>query len=782
MGLAESLLKNNELLAEANADVLDAYEAVKTMHGRVPGHRNADNLAKAIESITGVEEDYGTITVLLEDGTEKELAVNMGTFLNMNGTLGSGDSFTIDGETYKRSQAIAYDTGDTMTSLPAYFLGQNQEDWYSEFSPWSGMKRIRIGKNIKEIPDYCLASNMPLEEIEIVAAETIGNNFSYNNYTMRNTFVNFGSKLKSIGISCFQSCGYFNGYMRFPATLESIDNGFLQYCQNFNQPVSLPASMKNIGPYFMYYCTSFAMPLVLPETIESIGSYFLGYCYSYNHPINIPRGLKTITTNFMYNCQLYNYPLVIPEGVTSIESSLLYNANAFGSRITFPSTVESYGSNILYECRGVYEVVANSPVAPSGTTVFTTTSSSAAVYTEGITITGPYADEWREALPNRVISPFRKVIGNPEPGPFFSYWTESNGDEPIVVSDPTTATRYMQGTSSTTSYNFPSDTTKIVFNKEADQVGVTNLFGTYSPIVTMTSNSKLVAIEGMEHLTTVTTIGSYGFYDKPDFEYVSGLPPNLLKTYSTGTGRGLFHNCAKFNCPIEVPARWGSTMTATNNYALISSCAAFNSPITFAPGTTSVQQVINNCATFNSPITLPDTLTKIGDYAFCRCPAFNQPFTIPESVTVIGYYLFLGFNSFNQPVDISRITSIGPSFLEDAYVYNQELDFSKVTSFGNWFMANCHAYNKPITFGENVTSVDSNYFMYNMYNFTGPLNVNTAPAPSGTYPERCLATDDSSAAQYATGVTITGANAQAWKDRYANSASSPYRKLIVQES
>lgn len=186
------------------------------------------------------------------------------------------------------------------------------------------------------------------------------------------TTVNLPSTIHYIGDGVFQNCAYLNS----PITLTNvvyIGSNFMQACARFNQSISLP-KIERIENNFLYTCSGFNSSIVINDNCRLIGSSFLDSCTTFAQPISIPSGLETapwIITNpgsqFLSGCYKFTGPLV---------------------------------------CNGPVD----STKIPKNTNVLSTTNANADMYTIGVTLTGPYAAEWKAALPDRTSSPYRKLI------------------------------------------------------------------------------------------------------------------------------------------------------------------------------------------------------------------------------------------------------------------------------------------------------------------------------------------------------------------------------------
>lgn len=178
-----------------------------------------------------------------------------------------------------------------------------------------------------------------------------------------------------------------------PDTIHYIGFHVFVYA-NINSQINL-TNVKFIGESFLEGNMSFNQPLSMPN-VEYIEDYFLGFCSNFNSPITLNDNIRVIDSAFMYECTSFAQSLTIPAGLEN-----------FG-------TGDNPGSDFMRNCNSFTgPLVCNGPVdatIPIGNNSLSTNSASAAMYTTGITLTGPYAQAWKDALPDRTSSPYRKLI------------------------------------------------------------------------------------------------------------------------------------------------------------------------------------------------------------------------------------------------------------------------------------------------------------------------------------------------------------------------------------
>jgi hypothetical protein len=259
------------------------------------------------------------------------------------------------------------------------------------------------------------------------------------------------------------------------------------------------------------------------------------------------------------------------------------------------------------------------------------------------------------------------------------------------------------------------------------------------------------------------------------------------------------NGCTAFNQPLTLKA---ATSIGSN---FLNGCSSFNKPLTLEKATSIGSNFLNGCTSFGSipsgsslpkgegTLTLK-AVTSIGDYFMQNFAWFNSTLTL-EKVTSIGHFFMNGCSKFNQPLTLpSTLTYIGYNFLSGynpntkktvAIAFNSPLTLQEGLEYiGDAFLSDNPNFNKPLTIPSTVTHVGT-YFLKNCNNMTTyPITIK-CPAASFAGDNDSFATDSSSAACYTTGFKIEVPSdeaveaVKAIEDRFPNSTSKPFRKLIV---
>lgn len=185
------------------------------------------------------------------------------------------------------------------------------------------------------------------------------------------------------------------------------------FCYNFyndNLTVVLPSSITIISGFFLSN-TRFKNELNL-QNVKYIGTQSLNA--RFNSRVILPN-IEFIGTNFLYNNSTFNSAITLNDNCRFIDSSFMSGCSTFNQSFTLPSKLEYCGTSFMRNCNNFTgTLVCNGPttssIIPTDNNSLATSSASAAMYTTGVTLTGPYAQNWKDALPDRTSSSYRKLI------------------------------------------------------------------------------------------------------------------------------------------------------------------------------------------------------------------------------------------------------------------------------------------------------------------------------------------------------------------------------------
>lgn len=310
--------------------------------------------------------------------------------------------------------------------------------------------------------------------------------------------------------------------------------------------------------------------------------------------------------------------------------------------------------------------------------------------------------------------------------------------------------------------------------------------------------------------TSYLLSGFYRLVQPVDLEDVQ----SLSNTYMYG----VLNSAYSFNQPIHITGTKIPPSFLYYNYT-------FNQPILGMENVTSIGgSFLNACYNFNQELDFSNVKT-IGDSCLYNTRTFNQALNL-ENCTSIGTGFLYGAYAFNKPLSIPLITSTGENFLYQCGAFNSYLDLPNVTIAANGFLTNCYSVSGSNINIPSVIAAGTNFLAYctslgtiprgveNLTRFAGSfmaystgasgelhlenlqqaptlssflynnqiidLYVGSSPAPTSVDNQSLawMSTASSPNTRRDFGVTIHGANAQAWADVISDTTT---RKIYVAE-
>ena len=260
--------------------------------------------------------------------------------------------------------------------------------------------------------------------------------------------------------------------------------------------------------------------------------------------------------------------------------------------------------------------------------------------------------------------------------------------------------------------------TSIGYNAFSFCTGLTSI--TIPNSVTSIGTYAFYGCSGLTSITipnSVTSIGDWAFHG------CSGLTSITIPNSVTSIGDLAFHGCSGLTS-----ITLGNSVTSIGGWAF-NGCTGLTS-INVSSGNNYYSS--NNGVLFNkkktalirypegksqTSYTIPNSVTSIGNYAFCGCSGLTS-ITIPNSVTSIGNYAFWGCSGLTSITIPDSVTSIGSWAFENCTGLTSITLGNSVTSIGSWAFENCTGLTS-ITIPNSVTSIGS----YAFYGCTGLTSI-----------------------------------------------------------
>ena len=191
--------------------------------------------------------------------------------------------------------------------------------------------------------------------------------------------------------------------------------------------------------------------------------------------------------------------------------------------------------------------------------------------------------------------------------------------------------------------------------------------------VTTIGNSAFYYCDSLTSVTipdSVTTIGNQAFRDCHSLTSVT-IPDSI-----TTIGNSAFLGCRSLTS-VTIP----DSVTTIGGGVFVSchSLAEFNGKFAADGGRCLIKDntIIAYAEASGATYTIPDSVTTIGDYAFCNCYSLTSV-TIGDSVTTIGDYAFNGCSILTSVTIPDSVTTIGTEAFR--YCYNLTSVYCKATT------------------------------------------------------------------------------------------------------
>ena len=403
------------------------------------------------------------------------------------------------------------------------------------------------------------------------------------------------------------TCGYNltwtlnNGTLTISGTGEMTNYGgsyavpWYDYCSSITTLI-INSSVTSIGQYAFYGCSSLTS-ITIPNSVKSIGEWAFFGCSSLTS-ITIPNSVTSIGGYAFQGCTGLT-SVTIPNSVTSIGQYAFYGCSSLTS-IMIPNSVTSIGSWAFRGCSSLTSVTIPNSVTSIGYGTFYGCSSLTTV-----------------TIPNSVTS-----IG-------YAAFYECTGLTSVTIPNSVTSIgeQAFYGCNSLTSLTIPNSVTSMSIGYMAFCNCSSLTAVTIPNSVTIIGSS---AFSGCGSLTSISIPNSVISIGEYAFSGCISLTSITIPNSVTSIGEDAFRNVPNIVYSGTVTgAPWGAR--SLNGYV--------EGNLVYRDATKTELLACSAAAT--GEIIIPNTVTSIGEEAFCGCTGLTS-ITIPNSVTSIGEYAFLG--------------------------------------------------------------------------------------------------------------------------------------------
>ncbi|MBR4644751.1 MAG: leucine-rich repeat protein [Bacteroidaceae bacterium] len=416
--------------------------------------------------------------------------------------------------------------------------------------------------------------------------------------------------------------------------------------------------VKSIGNSAFYNCTNLHA-VTIPNSVTSIGDYaFRRAGLNY---IIIPNSVTSIGNTAFGSCTSLT-SVTIPNSVTSIGDSAFNGCTGLTS-ITIPNSVTSIGDSAFNGCTGLTSVNIPSSVTRIGKYAFSGCSRLTSV-----------------TIPNSVT-----IIGD-------SAFSGCSRLTSVTIPNSVTSIgdSAFSGCSRLTSVTIPNSVTSIGGSAFSGCTSLTTV--TIPSSVTIILGS---AFYGCSSLTSINIPDNVTQINYQTFKGCSNLTSITIPENVTYIDETAFLGCSSL-ANVKVPVTDYGTFC--NSIICSWIYTAIGQPV----------HLIDKAGNEITEYTIPDYVTSIGDYAFCRCTGLTS-ITIPENVTSIGAGAFWGCTALKNIKVPEGVTSIGGHAFNGCISLTSVNIPNSVTYIGDGAFYGCISLTS-VNISNNVTSIGASVF------------------------------------------------------------------------
>ena len=504
---------------------------------------------------------------------------------------------------------------------------------------------------------------------------TIGNYAFYGCYGFTGNLV-IPNSVTDIGDYAFQNCSGFKGSLTIGNSVTSIGNQAFMGCSGFTGSLTIPNSVTIISDYAFFGCSGFTNSLTIGDSVMSIGNFAFRNCSGFTGDLNIPNSVTLIGNSAFYHCSGFTGNLIIGNSVTTIGVDAFRVCRGFTGSLTIGNSVMSIGNYAFMGCSGF---TGNLTIPNSVTQIGNYAFSGCSGFTDDLVIPDSVVSiglssftgtAWYNNQPDGILYLSGCCLGY-------------KGQKPTGVLNIQDGTRLICGSA----FSFCNELTGcLIIPNSVTMIGekafqgctfTGNLFLGNS--MTTIGEQAFIGCSGFTGSLTipnsVTTIENYAFYN------CTGFTGSLNIGNSVNTiGSSSFLNC-----------RGLESISVETDNSVFDSRGNCNAIIN-----TSTNELVFGCKN----TIIPNSITKIGDYAFSGCNSLIGRLTIPNSVTSIGNFAFYDCSGITNLCIPNSVTTINFSAFSGCSGLTGHLTIpNSVTYIGGESFRNCSGLSEVLILG-----------------------------------------------------------------------------------
>ena len=504
------------------------------------------------------------------------------------------------------------------------------------FQNCSNLKQINIPPLVTIIEKYTFCNCELLKEIKLPSSVVEIGDFAFKCCKILSQ-INIPDTVTKIGVGAFLGCRSLT-QITIPPLVTVINANTFNFCESLRE-INISSTIVEFGSYAFANCSSL-INITIPSTVTKIGQGCFRNCFSLQFgSLTIPPLITIIKEDTFCSCRGLT-EVIINSPITKIEKKAFYGCLKL-KKINIPPTVTEIGQQAFRKCESLIEIDLPSSVTNIGLSCFRECKSLTKLTLPSlITEISPGILKWCTSLKEITIP--SKVTNIP-----FEAFMHCQQLEKVIITSELLQidNSAFSDCNSLIEINIPSSVKMIgprAFQKCESLTGMINL-----PNVTVINFGTFEDCTKLEQISTplVNTI------DKSAFKNCRSLKQIDLSPDITSIGFSSFCNCSSLQ-EIMIPNINEIPCFTFGNCESLTKITIPSTAIVIGPNSFTSCQL--------QEVTIPSSVTTIGKNAFASCK-FLKVVDIQSSITEIEEGLFMGCESLTQIQIPSTVTHIKSS-------------------------------------------------------------------------------------------------------------------------
>lgn len=629
-----------------------------------------------------------------------------------------GDTYTVTAIADGTSSSYAFQNATNMTSvnIPTTVTSIGAYAFYNH----SILETVNFPNSLSSIGSYSFygCSNLNSNFSIPSTLKTISTYAFYNCKKLTSNGLNL-SNLTSLGTRAFYNCSSLTGSLTLP-TYGGIANYVFYNCSGLTGDLTIHTSTTSIGTGAFDGCSGLDGTLTLPTTVRTIfASAFSGCSSLKSAGLNLSN-VRTLENYAFRNCEAITGTLVLPN-ISTIPQYAFYNCSLSGT-LNLPSTVTNVETYAFYGNNFTGKLDLNNVQVIGDRAFGELRNVSTLILPSSIISIGSYAFAYMYGLFTIEYNIPSLSDFSASSYPFYYSGVNGGGIDVTFGANVTRIPSYLFSSSSSLytrieTVSIPSSVTYIgrYAFRYCSALSTANFASTLGWYVTTSASSDTGTDLSSTNIGNTSTAAQYLRSDYVSYYWkknpVKVLEGFTFRNLTSNTGELVSYTGA--DADVEIPKTYsvvdGQFVEGTD-YTVTA----------IADGTYNTGAFYSASSTLAS-VSIPDTITRIGDYAFANCSKLTT-FNLPSGLHTIGDYAFSYSGITGSLIIPNTVTEIG------AYAFNSCRSLTSLTlstnlsTIGNYAFSWCTGFTGTLSLPSSLKSIGGNAFNF-CSGFTGSLKI-----------------------------------------------------------